>query len=77
MIRDESPVARSELWYGPFDRDVKIGDIVKNEVCKLLVLVLAEPADEGLLGKLFAELERSETVFCERVVKILGDCMNN
>ena len=60
----------------PFYWDVQIGDVVQDKVGELLVLLLSQPADEGLLRKLFAKLVRCEAVLGEEVVEIISGLEN-
>ena len=60
----------------PFDRDVHVCDIMKNEIHEWLVLLLADPFDERLRLKLFSELVSNKAVLGEGVVKIVDDCIN-
>ena len=55
------------------DGDVKLREISQDEVHQLLVLVLAEPLDEGVRFERDAELECREAVFREAVVEERGD----
>ena len=55
----------------PLDRNIKISDVVKNEVRELLVLLLADPADEGLLSERLALLVCYQAVLRKDVVKLV------
>ena len=73
--------AKSRKMFGleltlPFDRDVHVCDIMKNEIHEWLVLLLADPFDERLRLKLFSELVSNKAVLGEGVVKIVDDCIN-
>lgn len=57
----------------PLDGDVEVGDVVQAEVCELLVLGLADPADEAVGGEGLAELVGREAVLGEAVVEEGGD----
>lgn len=66
--------AVAELDKGaPLDGDVEIGDVVEAEVGKLLVLVLADPADEVVGVEGLAQLEGRESVLGEAEVEEGGD----
>lgn len=47
---------------------------MEDKLDKLLVLLLAEPADEALARELLAETEGSQAVLGEAEVKVVGDC---
>ena len=73
--------AKSRKMFGlemtlPFDRDVHVCDIMKNEIHEWLVLLLADPIDERLRLKLFSELVSNKAVLGEGVVEIVDDCIN-
>jgi hypothetical protein len=51
------------------DRDVEVGDVVEAEVGELLVLVLADPADEAVGGKGLPQLEGRQAVLGEAEVE--------
>ena len=55
------------------DGDVEVGNVVQAEVGELLVLVLAEPADEAGGGEGLAELEGGQAVLAEAEVEEGGD----
>lgn len=48
---------------------LEFGNVSQAELCKLLVLLLTEPLDEGVGGELFAQTEGSEAVFGEAEIK--------
>lgn len=58
----------------PLDRDVKVSNVVEDEVGELLVALFAHVVDESLGCKLFAQLVSGQAVFCERVVEHVHDC---
>jgi hypothetical protein len=55
------------------DGEVEVGDVVEAEVGELLVLVLADPLDEGVGLEGLAELVGSEAVLGEAKVEEGGD----
>lgn len=57
----------------PLDGDVEVGDVVQAKVCELLVLGLADPADEAVGGEGLAQLVGREAVLGEAVVEEGGD----
>lgn len=68
--------ARPQLAvYAPLDRDVEVRNVVEDEVRELLVLLLADPADEGLLRERLAELVRGQAVLREEVVELVEGCV--
>lgn len=66
--------AIAELDKGtPLHRDVQVGNVVKAEVCELLVLVLADPLDEAVAGHGLAELVGRQAILGEAEVEEGGD----
>lgn len=55
------------------DRDVQVGNVVQDEVGKLLVLVLTNPLDEAVGGERLAQLVCGQAVLGEAVVEEGGD----
>lgn len=47
---------------------------MQHKLDKLLVFLLADMANEGLSSELLAELVGDESVFGERIVKVVDDC---
>ena len=55
----------------PLDRDIQVGDVMKDKVREGLVTLFADEFDEGLRGQLFTEFERRQTVLRKRIVKFI------
>ena len=55
------------------DGDLEVGNVVEDKLDELLVVVLAEPLDEGVGGQLLATLVGSEAVLGKGKVEEVGD----
>lgn len=64
----------SELDKGTsLDWNIQVGNVVKNELDQLLVVVLANVIDESLGSERDTRLVCGETVLCETEIKERGD----
>lgn len=59
--------------YTPHLRNLELRDVRETKLCELLVLLLAEEADERLARKLFAKPVCRQAVLREAVVKLRED----
>ena len=55
----------------PLDRDIQVGDVMKDKVREGLVTLFADEFDEGLRVQLFTEFERRQPVLRKRIVKFI------
>ena len=60
--------------HSPLDGDIQVGDVMQDELDKLLVLLLSNVTDERGSRELLAELVGDKTVLREAVVKVIDDC---